>query len=114
MNNAQSIRRAVIIGAALGVLLTLPALLLAVMSAGAGHGGYVAARALFPFSMALTLVEGSIGLLSLTVAFAQFPIYGGVLGWSTVRKNFSPSAVIALAHFLAITFCFSGTLPAFS
>ena len=114
MDNAESIRKAVITGAALGVLLALPALLLAVMSAGAGHGGYVAARALFPFSMALTLVEGHIGLLSLTVALAQFPIYGGVLGWSIVRKNFRPIAVFALAHFLAVIFCFSGTLPAFS
>jgi hypothetical protein len=114
MDSAESTPKAVIIGIALGALTALLALLLAAMSAGAGHGGYVAARALFPFSMALTLVEGSIGLLSFTVALAQFPIYGGVWGWSKTRNNFRPLAVFAFLHLIAVIFCFSGTLPAFS
>ncbi|MEO6217982.1 MAG: hypothetical protein ABIO86_18275 [Sphingomonas sp.] len=56
--------RAVVAGIAVGTFIELPALFVAVMSAGAGHGDYVAARMLFPASMLLTLIEGSIGPIS--------------------------------------------------
>ncbi len=114
MDNVKSKYIAAIVGMAFGALVTLPSLLIAALSAGAGHGDYGAARALFPFSMAITLVEGSIGPISLTVALAQFPIYGGVLGWSIVQKNFRAIFAFLLIHFIAMMFCFSGTLPAFS
>lgn len=104
----------IVAGAAVGLLLGFPAILAAVMSGGAGHGHYVAARALFPASMLLTLLGGSIGVLSVGVALLQFPLYGGLLGWSLVRNTYLPVAVVGALHLVGVIVCFAGTLPSFS
>jgi hypothetical protein len=102
-------------GFAAGMLVELPALLGALASAGAGHGHYVAARALFPASMLLAVVRGtSIGAASMIVALLQFPLYGALLGWSVARRNYLPAAIVASAHILAAMACFSGWVPNFS
>jgi hypothetical protein len=98
-----------------GVALELPTLLFAIVSSGAGHGDYAAARALFPAPMLLTLVEGDrIGTLSIATALLQFPIYGLVLAWGLLRKTNIPIFVLAALHIIAAIVCFSGTLPNFS
>jgi hypothetical protein len=104
----------VLLGAALGVFLVFPALVMAIASAGAGHGDYVLARALFPASMLLTLIEGNIGTLSMIVGLLQFPIYGGLLAWSLVRKVYLPMVVVGLLHLVAAIVCFSDAIPGFS
>ena len=101
-------------GAAVGALLALPTLFLALMSSGAGHGDYVAARALFPAPMLLTLLEGSIGIISLAMAVLQFPFYGGLLGWTHARRSYRPAAIVGSLHLVATILCFSGALPYFS
>jgi hypothetical protein len=106
--------KAVVSGAALGLLLGFPALFAGIISAGAGHGDYVAARALFPVPMLLTLLEGSIGVLSAGLALLQFPIYGGLLGWTFVRKAYLPAAAVGSLHLVAAILCFAGALPNFS
>lgn len=110
----KSSPRGIAVGFVLGLLIEIPALLVAVFSGGAGHGDYVAARALFPASMLLTLPYGSIGTVSITVGLLQFPIYGALLGWSVERKNYLAAVVLALAHVIAALVCFAGTLPNFS
>lgn len=105
---------AILSAAALGVLIALPALLAAVMSAGAGHGRYVAARALFPLPMLLTLVEGRIGPVAGTLALLQFPLYGALLGWCRWRGDYLPAVVLALLHMVAAMACFAGVIPDFS
>ena len=102
------------VGAAWGLLLAIPAIFTAMLSGGAGHGDYVAARLLFPFTMLLTLSEEGIGSLGISVALIQFPIYGAVLSWSSVRKRYLPAAVLASLHLLAAAMCFARTLPDFS
>lgn len=101
-------------GAALGAFVSLPALGLAVLSAGAGHGGYAAARALFPLPMLLTLVEGSIGPLSSGLALLQFPLYGALLGWSRLNDSHGALSLMGLLHIVAAFFGFAGMLPNFS
>ncbi|PSJ36491.1 hypothetical protein C7I55_25810 [Sphingomonas deserti] len=107
--------RAVTAGFGLGVVLELAGLIIAIASSGAGHGNYVAARALFPAPMLLTLVEGGqIGPFSLALGLLQFPLYGALLVWSaSERKTLFPIAV-ALAHLAAALVCFSGVLSNFS
>ena len=79
----------VVVGIGLGVLVELPALFAALISGGAGHGDYAAARALFSAPMLLTLLEGdTIGPFSMIL--------------------------LALAHLIAASACFAGTLPNFS
>lgn len=110
----KSVARAVMLGFALGVLFALPALFAAILSAGAGHGDYVAARALFPVSMLLTLVEGRIGYFSMALALLQFPLYGALLEWTKVRRNYLPALVVAAVHLVAAIVSFAGALPGFS
>jgi hypothetical protein len=105
---------AITIGIALSVLIGLPAAFAAIMSGGAGHGHYVAARALFPAAMLLTRFEGALGPLALTVALLQFPFYGALLGWSIPRHSFGAIALLAMIHIVLAIACFAGALPAFS
>lgn len=83
----------------IGIGLGAPALAAATLSAGAGQGHYVAARALFPTSMPLTLLEGRINAFSIAIGLLQFPIYGGLLGWSIARRTYLPAILLASAHF---------------
>jgi hypothetical protein len=111
---SKSIAYIITAGFALGVVLELPMIMVAIMSGGAGHGDYVAARVLFPASMLLTLVEGQIGVLSIAVALLQFPIYGALLASSIVRWNYLPAGAVAFVHLIAAIACFGGALPDFS
>jgi hypothetical protein len=112
--DSSETRKAMIIGLLLGLLMTFPALFFAAASAGAGHGGYVAARAIFPFSMLLTLAEGNIGPIALAIALIQLPIYGAICGRVKAHKNYRPVAIIAFVHLVAALVGFAGTLPNYS
>ena len=102
-------------GAALGLILEFVALIAAFFSAGAGHGDYVAVRALFPVPMLMTLAQGDvIGVPSLGVALVQFPLYGGLLGWTFLRKVYLPALLVGSLHVAAAIACFAGVLPNFS
>ena len=106
--------RPVLIAAVIGLLPGFAAVFLALLSAGAGYGDYAAARGLFPASMLLTLVEGSIGPLAIAVALMQFPFYGCLLGWSVARNAYLAAVVVGLLHLAGAIICFSGVLPNFS
>jgi hypothetical protein len=106
--------RPVLSGAAMGLLLGFLALVVAWASAGAGHGEYVGARALFPIPMLSSLLGDGLGVLSIALALVQFPIYGGLLGWTRARKAYIPAAVMGLLHIVAAILCFGGALPHFS
>jgi|GraSoiStandDraft_46_1057282.scaffolds.fasta_scaffold354111_2 hypothetical protein len=112
--HSGSALRPVVTGAIIGVLLGFGAIFLALLSTGAGHGDYAAARALYPASMLLTLVEGSIGPLAKAVALLQFPFYGGLLGWAAARRVYLPAVGVGLLHLAGAIICFSGVLPNFS
>ena len=111
---SKPVLSAVLVGLALGVLFALPSLSAAVISGGAGHGDYVAARLLFPGPILATLLEGGIGGVSIALALLQFPLYGGLLGWAVVRKNYIAAVIAVSFHGIAAALCFAGTLPGFS
>ena len=103
------------IGFLSGGLVAVPAIMVAIVSGGVGHGDYAAARALFPVPMLLTLLQDdTIGVLSIGLGLLQFPIFGALLGWSVARKNYLPAFAVILAHVIAASVCFAGTLPNFS
>ena len=105
----------VVVGAVVGVLIELPALYAAIVSGGAGHGQYVAARALFPGPMVMTYYESDkIGLLSISLALVQFPFYGGLIGWALARKAYVAIVAVVAIHLVAASLCFSGAVPNFS
>jgi hypothetical protein len=79
----------------------------AVASAGAGHGSYMLAKILFPFTMLSTLAFGSIIAPAIALAVLQFPFYGFILGTANVKGRFrTRPAVLLLIHILAVAACF--------
>ena len=79
----------------------------AAASAGAGHGSYLLAKILFPFTMLSTLVFGSIIVPAIAVAIIQFPFYGFILGRATLKGSLLVRSVALLViHILAVAACF--------
>ena len=82
-------------------------LFLGVASGGAGHGDYVLARILFPFTMLAALLPGSITTPLVVLAVAQYPFYGIILGAANVKRKLEHAALVLLgAHVLFAVACF--------
>ncbi|WP_183926517.1 hypothetical protein [Sphingomonas sp. BK069] len=101
-------------GAGIGAVIAAPAILAAIMSGGTGHGSYVAARVLFPFSMLLTRLEGEIGPVAMGAGLLQFPLYGALVGRTVTVKTDRAVFFVAAVHLVAGLACFSNLLPNFS
>ena len=102
-----------LLGAGTGAVIAAPAILAGIMSGGAGHGTYAVTRVLFPFSMLLTRLEGSIGAVAIGVGMLQFPLYGALIGRSSALKTYWAVFFAAAAHLVAAFACFSELLPSF-
>ena len=80
----------------------LVAFVISGVAAGGGHGSYLAANLLVPFSM---LMAGSTGSLSgrvLAVALAQYPLYGWVLSRAKSRGSLRHARFfLAMLHCVA-------------
>jgi hypothetical protein len=59
-----------------GLIVGALAAVVAVSAAGGGHGTYLPAAILFPFTMLISAVLGRIPAWLAAFALAQFPIYG--------------------------------------
>lgn len=60
-------------------LLTIPLLIIAVFFAGGGHGSYLPAIFLFPFSLVSFLLFDSITIPFIIIAILQYPVYGFII-----------------------------------
>ncbi len=65
-----------VVGALVGLLVGVLALLIAIFFTKGGHGSYLPAAALFPYSMLTASAVGEIAWPLLTLALLQFPLYG--------------------------------------
>jgi hypothetical protein len=91
------------------LIVTPIALILGLGSAGGGHGDYILATYLFPFAVLLiSLLGGKLpAFVTVTLAVAQFPLYGIILGLAAEKKRFSLWLLALLgAHALATVVCF--------
>jgi hypothetical protein len=73
-------------------------LFLALLSAGAGHGDYLWAKILFPYTMLLTVIFESVTTPGIILAIVQYPLYGVALGLAN-RKHKVVHMAIALIVF---------------
>jgi len=76
-------------------------------SAGAGHGDYLWAKVLFPFTLLSFRVSGTITNPFMAFAIVQFPLYGFILSIANVKGRHLPSLVaLIVVHSLAVAACF--------
>ena len=87
----------------IGTLLFIPAALVSVMLAGGGHGSYLAAKVLFPYTVLIAAYVPAINFLGIAAACAQFPIcvwsIGRLktLGWIGVAGCHVTAAAVVIA-----------------
>ena len=91
----------------LSLILTPIFLLIAFLSAGAGHGGYLFTKILLPFTMLSTVAADQITLPFVLLAILQFPLYGVLLGLANRVKRFRNAILlISVVHSIAVVLCF--------
>jgi len=66
-------------------LLGLIAVVVSGVAAAGGHGSYLAATVLFPFTMLWARASGAVSGAALALALAQYPLYGWLLSRSRSR-----------------------------
>jgi hypothetical protein len=69
---------------------------LVIAAAGAGHGTYIPAAILFPYTMTIAPALGTIAPALIALALLQYPIYGLLIGVAKVR--FRTSTILACVH----------------
>lgn len=104
-----------IVGCFIGFVVTIPAIALAALSGGGGHGHYSFARAVFPLEMLGTRLTGDhVTVPLMTAACAQFPIYGLTIAYCWSRRNVLWPILLGAVHLIAAIGCFCGLIPNFS
>ncbi len=90
-------------------------LYLGIASGGAGHGNYLLAKVLFPFTMLSTRALGSITAPFVILAIIQFPLYGVVVGSANLKSKLPASVIgVLVIHTLAVLVCFGFVSENFS
>jgi hypothetical protein len=87
--------------AAKTLIITFLCLLVTIMFAGGGHGTYIPAKIIFPFTMLLANLNNEIGLIGLIIALIQIPIYSRIL-MAKPKWNYFVFGI----HLFAIALCF--------
>jgi len=94
----------------IGALITPFALGAAIASGGAGHGDYLFAKLLFPYTMLLTSLTGTITFPLIGLALVQFPLYGLAVGSFNATRTL---IFLLVLHASGTFLCFSSLLPHF-
>ena len=71
------------------------------MFAGGGHGTYIPAKIIFPFTMLLANLYNEIGVIGFIIAIIQIPIYSRILISKPKWKYF-----VFGIHLIGIALCF--------
>ena len=89
------------------IIATFLALILAFISAGAGHGDYFFVKLLFPYTMLSTIAFNEITLPFIIFGLFQFPIYSLTLSLAENKKNIKFIGLLILGiHLSAVIICF--------
>lgn len=60
-------------------IITILLLLLTIFFAGGGHGTYLPAKLIYPFTMIIAELKGEIGVVGIILAITQIPTYALIL-----------------------------------
>ena len=90
-------------------------LFLGLISAGAGHGDYVLAKMLFPYTLLSTAAFARIEWLFVFLAVIQYPAYGVLIGLANVRRKLVlAGGALTFIHSLSVIAAFVFANPSFS
>ena len=81
--------------------ITFLCLLVTIIFAGGGHGTYVPAKIIFPFTMLLAKLNNEINFIGLLLALIEIPIYNQIL----IKKPKCKYLLIGI-HLFAVVLCF--------
>jgi hypothetical protein len=98
------------------LLVATPVLLwIAFAAAGGGHGSYLPAKLLFPYTMASTAFTGELTLPSIAVGVLQYPIYGVLLDWARSASRFGSQLwTLVSVHVFAVVVALMFSNPSFT
>src|SRR5438874_6729439 len=85
--------RSALAGFGLGILISIPLLLLAGLWAAGGHCSYALLKIFFPIPMICVVARGSITTPIIVLGLIQFPLYGLILGSLCQRHHFRYFAI---------------------
>jgi hypothetical protein len=83
------------------LIITFLCLLVTIIFAGGGHGTYIPAKIIFPFTMLLAKLNNEINFIGLILALLQIPIYSRIL----IKKPKWKYLLIGI-HLFAVILCF--------
>jgi hypothetical protein len=86
------------------------------MMAGLGHGTYVPAKILFPYTMASTALTGdNITVPFIALALLQYPLYGALLDWARAKGRLPRMlATLLVLHLVLVAAAVFFSHPAFT
>jgi hypothetical protein len=106
-----------IIGLSAGTLIGGISLVIAVMAAGGGHGTYMPAKILFPYTMLSTITMERITSPYVLLAILQFPLYGLFLGFTLSRGSrlfWTTACLLSVLHLGAFAIAWAYVPGSFS
>ncbi|MBN1787657.1 MAG: hypothetical protein JW806_04615 [Sedimentisphaerales bacterium] len=107
-----STRIKILVGA---LLITPLVIVLALISAGAGHGSYFLCKLFFPYTMLSTHLYEVITTPFMFLAVIQIPLYGLLLSITNKKRTVVIiGVIIAFLHLVAVFLCFIILMPNFS
>ena len=83
-----------------GLLFGALAAFVSMGAAGAGHGSYVPAAILFPYTMSISALVGSIAPVLVALALMQYPIYGALI--ALVHRSKSVWFGLGCTHIVSV------------
>ena len=90
----------------IAIMLTPLMVAIAYLSAGFGHGNYIWAKILFPYTMIFAMIIGEISKYLIALMIAQFPIYGLILGIASLKDKCLKTALfMAAIHSSSVLAC---------
>ena len=86
------------------------AVAVSVWRAAGGHGSYLPAKVLLPFSMLTTAATEQLTIIGV-VAVAQWALYGAIIGTVSERNRRNAVLAVVITHALAVLACFAFVSP---
>jgi hypothetical protein len=92
---------------AIGLVVTIPAFVTAIVWGGGGNGTYGVIKILFPYAMLSKVLLRHLDPVIEVASFAQYGMYGVICGLADARGRLAKTVIALVAiHVIAMVLCF--------